>query len=642
MATSEEGQAEPVDSGRDMDRNYSSESGSSYFGGDNSFGFRSSLKPAAPAPKSTFSKPADNGGGGRLLFGGATPFASMPSYTPVTRASTPPDLDQFEPHMHEEQSEPAADAFAQHAADADFGDHDFTTEDPFSSSSPFESSPAYEPEPAPRSSFGLASSSQKPPASSYASPASSFSQPAAAQPASSFSQPAPSYEPAPASSGHAAGAAASYGYGGATDHAFDRYMAPAEAPAAPGNSAWKGAAETHGGAVQAFDAGYDQHPEIALGFGSAATRRHPQSRPHPQADAEDDDQGDADFLDTGSSGIASRSRAFLAQKSVLVAGALVGAVLLGGAIAYVYKGAGGEISGEPPIISADSRPVKVAPEESGGKDFPHKNKLIYDRLSGKEPAGDEKIVPHEEEVAAQNMPAADEQAAAAAPEDGDAEGSEAADQAQAPIEAVPEPEAEQVEASTGPRRVKTLTVRPDGTVVDQQPTMTASTGPRGAAANRGAAAPKAAPISDEEAAAFAPDQGQEASPESVAAIPPLPAGKPRAARAAQRQVAAAQPANDAGIVPVTAATPVGGSGQFVVQVAARKTQTEALAAFADMQQKYPSLLSGYRPMVQKADLGDKGTWYRLRVGPMGQRTAATKLCDQLRSAGLNGCLVMNE
>ena len=58
-----------------------------------------------------------------------------------------------------------------------------------------------------------------------------------------------------------------------------------------------------------------------------------------------------------------------------------------------------------------------------------------------------------------------------------------------------------------------------------------------------------------------------------------------------------------------------------------------------MQQKYPTLLANYRPMVQKADLGAKGVWYRLRIGPIADKTAATKLCTQLKSQGLPDCLV---
>jgi cell division protein FtsN len=59
-----------------------------------------------------------------------------------------------------------------------------------------------------------------------------------------------------------------------------------------------------------------------------------------------------------------------------------------------------------------------------------------------------------------------------------------------------------------------------------------------------------------------------------------------------------------------------------------------------MQQKYPALLASYRPMVQKADLGAKGVWYRLRIGPIVDKTAAAKLCSQLKSQGLPDCLVM--
>jgi cell division protein FtsN len=45
-------------------------------------------------------------------------------------------------------------------------------------------------------------------------------------------------------------------------------------------------------------------------------------------------------------------------------------------------------------------------------------------------------------------------------------------------------------------------------------------------------------------------------------------------------------------------------------------------------------------MVQKADLGSKGVWYRLQIGPIVDKTAATKLCGQLKSQGHPDCLVM--
>jgi hypothetical protein len=45
-----------------------------------------------------------------------------------------------------------------------------------------------------------------------------------------------------------------------------------------------------------------------------------------------------------------------------------------------------------------------------------------------------------------------------------------------------------------------------------------------------------------------------------------------------------------------------------------------------LQQKYPEVLAGKPPDVQKADLGDKGVWYRAVVGPPGSREAASSVC----------------
>src|SRR5262249_19915256 len=42
---------------------------------------------------------------------------------------------------------------------------------------------------------------------------------------------------------------------------------------------------------------------------------------------------------------------------------------------------------------------------------------------------------------------------------------------------------------------------------------------------------------------------------------------------------------------------------YVIQVGSKQNQTEAFATFADMQQKYPTLLASYRPMLQRVDLG---------------------------------------
>jgi len=175
-------------------------------------------------------------------------------------------------------------------------------------------------------------------------------------------------------------------------------------------------------------------------------------------------------------------------------------------------------------------------------------------------------------------------------------------------------------------------VRPDGTMAE-------AAAPAPAAQQVAAAAAPGAPqqVAFAEPPMPAPPMPQAAPmPAPVAAAVPQPAAAPVAAD--PQPVAAIPPQPQ--VAAAEAAPAPAKPTKFVVQVGSKQNQTEALATFADMQQKYPSLLASYRPMVQKADLGSKGVWYRLRIGPIVDKTAATKLCGQLKSQGHPDCLVM--
>jgi cell division septation protein DedD len=78
---------------------------------------------------------------------------------------------------------------------------------------------------------------------------------------------------------------------------------------------------------------------------------------------------------------------------------------------------------------------------------------------------------------------------------------------------------------------------------------------------------------------------------------------------------------------------------FVAVLSSQKSRMDALKIFADMQGKYGTVLSSRTPDVQEANLGEKGVWYRLVVGPPGSRDAAAGLCTQLKTAGYPGCWV---
>jgi cell division septation protein DedD len=79
------------------------------------------------------------------------------------------------------------------------------------------------------------------------------------------------------------------------------------------------------------------------------------------------------------------------------------------------------------------------------------------------------------------------------------------------------------------------------------------------------------------------------------------------------------------------------SGNYVVQVASHKTQEEAQAAWNTLRQQYASIYQNRNADIRKVDLGDRGTFYRAMVGPMG-RDQANALCQNLKTAGA-GCIV---
>ncbi len=74
-------------------------------------------------------------------------------------------------------------------------------------------------------------------------------------------------------------------------------------------------------------------------------------------------------------------------------------------------------------------------------------------------------------------------------------------------------------------------------------------------------------------------------------------------------------------------------GAYTLQIGAYKNLADTDSAWNAYQAKYGALLSGYSSNVQKVDLGEKGTWYRLRIGGFGKSEAAAALCDQLKKRG---------
>lgn len=91
--------------------------------------------------------------------------------------------------------------------------------------------------------------------------------------------------------------------------------------------------------------------------------------------------------------------------------------------------------------------------------------------------------------------------------------------------------------------------------------------------------------------------------------------------------------------PVPAPKAAAPSGSAQVQIAALKSQAEAESMWKSLSSKH-SVLKGKSHTVVKADLGDKGVFYRLRVTGLADKSAAAKLCSSLQSSGV-GCMPVN-
>jgi cell division septation protein DedD len=95
----------------------------------------------------------------------------------------------------------------------------------------------------------------------------------------------------------------------------------------------------------------------------------------------------------------------------------------------------------------------------------------------------------------------------------------------------------------------------------------------------------------------------------------------------------------ASVAPDAAASDNASGGGYVVQLASFRSEAEAQGDFQRLVQRHPQLVGGLDSRIQEASLGQSGSFYRLGVGPLAERSAATKLCTALIAAGEKDCLV---
>ncbi|ACB96281.1 SPOR domain-containing protein [Beijerinckia indica] len=313
----------------------------------------------------------------------------------------------------------------------------------------------------------------------------------------------------------------------------------------------------------------------------------------------------------------------------IVAGILlVGLVGIGASFVYKGKGSGPH---EVTTIMAESGPTKIQPSSPANADNVTQDASILDKSA---PSTTAALTGHQEQPVdlsqaqirdAQSAPLA-RPGAAAASVPVPAAPPMPHQQASAPPQPAPQ-QSMSIASLIEPKKVKTVSVRPDGTLLpnDTPPQTTASSvpvpAPRPAAPAAKAATPKST-------ARVTPKDPVAEAINGTASSASTPLGSANAG-------AKAKPAQQlASATPDTAAA--AGNGAFSVQFAAPTSEQEARDIQTKLGRQYAAALGGRHTSIRKAVNGDK-TVYRVRVGGL-SREEATGLCQQVQGAGGN-CFV---
>ncbi|MBO6784862.1 MAG: SPOR domain-containing protein [Alphaproteobacteria bacterium] len=241
-----------------------------------------------------------------------------------------------------------------------------------------------------------------------------------------------------------------------------------------------------------------------------------------------------------------------------------------------------------PVVRAPDEPFKRKPENPGGLDVPHQDKLVFNRLApGQVQEPVERLLPPPEEPAERPQPP------------------EPAVTADAPApESAPEASTESVVAPAQPEPPAAAPVTP----VEAAPPPPPPPPP----VDQAASTPPPSPPAVSE-----PEEMQTSAP-PAAPEPPIPEPEPEPERAA-----APQPAP---------------GGKWKVQMAAVSSRAAADTEWKRLQQKHNDLLGALSLNVQTVTL-QKGTFHRIQAGPLADRAAASGLCGQLKSRN-QACLVV--
>ena len=357
---------------------------------------------------------------------------------------------------------------------------------------------------------------------------------------------------------------------------------------------------------------------------------------------------------------------------------VTGAVVTGGGVVLYDSFVGGGKGGDAPIIRADQNPAKTAPQNAGGRQFANRDSKLLGRLDKSGSAKNTSRIAGETEngnrvrsvptvkigrdgrLILSKAPQAVETPAAPAGSAGDPVATTGSQQIAPGINVVNNLNGSGRSSLGGTLPpVEPKTAVPAAQPSPQAPERTAApVVPKVrtlAAAKPAAPAAAARRSSGNLATARRPGPPPVPSKSSVGSAwrmtsvgattksqPTVGGIRPTIARPVQPTLrSTTAPSRTTSAPARNVAAPRSQPSGYVAVLATAPSRVKALQSFAELQQKHPAALQGQVPTVQQADLSARGlgTMYRLVVGPLGSRGAASSVCSSLKSAGYTGCWV---
>lgn len=307
--------------------------------------------------------------------------------------------------------------------------------------------------------------------------------------------------------------------------------------------------------------------------------------------------------------------AALVSSPLVMTGALIAAAAIFAGILMVSYPSSDDIPQPIPIVQANPGPLKSTPEDAGGMEIANADTTVFEAVEGA-PTTAPKQVENllEAAPAAEEEPMSKEELLAKLK----------TQETSAPAET---PDVEEV--ATAPEPAQTA-LAPKTAIPLPRPEKTPDA----------AAKPMHEPGTSPDTLAFVRsvlEQKDEKKAATVAAAPKPQEiyGTPAAAPLVPVAPQAIEPA--AGTPSAAPASSAGGT--HFVQVVSVPSRSAAEAEWSKLEKSLSGILSGAPHRIQEANLGEKGVYYRVQLGPYAE-SAARSLCDQVKAQKPGGCLVV--